>query len=242
MDADLAARDEALAESRAELERHAAKLEGRRQRIEQLELVCDRLCDRIVARGHELDATRAELERVRGETQRELDRLAAMSEQIDAVRRQARGQATRIRLRALRDAAELSERAAEAADRPGVARDRLLDSLHEAIARISAVEQGAEAAGAAAPPAGDGVFDGMVEVEVGPLADFAQLVGFEDAAGQISATSEISVKRFTRGRATLEMKLDEPVELLRELEERAPFEFKVRDHRFDRLVLDVDDQ
>ena len=36
------------------------------------------------------------------------------------------------------------------------------------------------------------------------------------------------------------MKLDEPVELLRELEERAPFEFKVRDHRFDRLVLDVD--
>ena len=80
----------------------------------------------------------------------------------------------------------------------------------------------------------------MVEVEVGPLADFSQLVGFEDAAGQISATSEISVKRFTRGRATLEMKLDEPVELLRELEERAPFEFKVRDHRFDRLVLDVD--
>ncbi len=55
MDADLAARDEALSESRAELERHAAKLEGRRQRIEQLELVCDRLCDRIVARGHELD-------------------------------------------------------------------------------------------------------------------------------------------------------------------------------------------
>ncbi len=177
---------------------------------------------------------------MRGETQRELDRLAAMSEQIDAVRRQARGQATRIRLRALRDAAELSERAAEAADRPGVARDRLLDSLHEAIARISAVEQEAETRGAAGPPAGDGVFDGMVEVEVGPLADFAQLVGFEDAAGQISATSEISVKRFTRGRATLEMKLDEPVELLRELEDRAPFEFKVRDHRFDRLVLDVD--
>ena len=202
--------------------------------------MCDRLCDRIVARGHELAATRAELERVRGETQRELDRLAAMSEQIDAVRGQARGQATRIRLRALRDAAELSERAAEAAERPGVARDRLLDSLHEAIARISAVEQEAEAPGAAATPAGDGVFDGRVEVEVGPLADFAQLVGFEDAAGQISATSEISVKRFTRGRATLEMKLDEPVELLRELEERAPFEFKVRDHRFDRLVLDVD--
>ena len=36
------------------------------------------------------------------------------------------------------------------------------------------------------------------------------------------------------------MRLAEPVELLRELEERSPFEFQVRDRRFDRLVLDVD--
>ena len=185
--------------------------------------MCDRLCDRIVARGRELTAARAELGRVKAETRGELDRLAAMSEQIEAVRSQARGQATRIRLRALRDAAELSERAAEAADRPSVARDRLLDSLHEAIARISSAEDEAEPAAPA--PGGDGVFAGRVEVEVGPLEDFAQLVGFEDAAGQIAATSEISVKRFASGRATLEMKLDGPVELLRELEERAPFEF-----------------
>ena len=86
----------------------------------------------------------------------------------------------------------------------------------------------------------DAIFEGLVEVEVGPLDDFSQLVGFEDAAGAIGATSEISVRRFARGRATLEMKLAEPVELLRELEERAPFEFRVRDRRFDRLVLDVD--
>jgi hypothetical protein len=38
------------------------------------------------------------------------------------------------------------------------------------------------------------------------------------------------------------MKLGEPVELLRELEERSPFEFKVRDQRADRVVLDVDDE
>jgi len=49
------------------------------------------------------------------------------------------------------------------------------------------------------------------------------------------------VKRFARGRATLEVKLIEPVELLRELEERSPFEFRVRDRRRDRLVLDVDE-
>jgi hypothetical protein len=37
------------------------------------------------------------------------------------------------------------------------------------------------------------------------------------------------------------MRLGEPVELLRELEERAPFEFKVRDTRNDGVILDVDD-
>jgi hypothetical protein len=80
-----------------------------------------------------------------------------------------------------------------------------------------------------------------VEVEVGPLSDFSQLVGFEDAAGAIGATSEISVKRFTQGRATLAMRFKHPVELLRELEERAPFEFRVRDTRSGRVVLDLDE-
>ena len=84
------------------------------------------------------------------------------------------------------------------------------------------------------------MFQGLIEVEVGPLSDFSQLVGFEDAASGIGATSEISVKRFAKGRATLEMNLREPVELLRELEERTPFEFQVRDTRGDRVVLDLD--
>ena len=84
------------------------------------------------------------------------------------------------------------------------------------------------------------VFDGLIEVEVGPLSDFDQLASFEDAANGIGAAREISVKRFTQGRATLEMDLSEPVELLVELEERAPFDFKVRDTRSDRVVLDVD--
>ena len=72
------------------------------------------------------------------------------------------------------------------------------------------------------------LFEGLVKVQIGPLGDFSQLVSFEDAAGQIDATSEISVERFSEGRATLSMRLDEPVELLRELEERSPLEFKVR--------------
>src|SRR6476659_6506804 len=85
------------------------------------------------------------------------------------------------------------------------------------------------------------VFEGLVEVEVGPLSDFSQLVGFEDAAAGIGATSEVSVRRFTQGRATLAMRFKHPVELLRELEERAPFEFQVRDTRSDRVVLDLNE-
>jgi hypothetical protein len=37
------------------------------------------------------------------------------------------------------------------------------------------------------------------------------------------------------------MRFKHPVELLRELEERAPFEFRVRDTRPDRIVLDLDE-
>ena len=38
------------------------------------------------------------------------------------------------------------------------------------------------------------------------------------------------------------MRLDEPVDLLRELEERSPLEFKVRHTADDSVVLDVDDE
>ncbi len=210
----------------------------------------------MVGRERELERLRSELARLHAESEGKLAALAALAEELAAVRAAARGQATRIRLRALRDAAELSGRITELTQRPAESRERLLDGLQEAIARIGAADDLAtlaeeadrhDGAGPAEPgeqaegrPGQAEMFAGMVEVEVGPLADFSQLVGFEDAAGAIGATSEISVTRFAQGRATLEMKLAEPVELLRELEQRMPFEFRVRDQRADRLVLDVE--
>lgn len=86
----------------------------------------------------------------------------------------------------------------------------------------------------------DGLYEGQVKLEIGPLGDFAQLVGFEDAVGQLGA-SEISVERFSEGRATLRMHLDEPVDLLRELEELSRLDFKVRHTAPDNLILDLDD-
>ena len=225
----LEARDAALAEGAKALAWHAGELERQRTRIRQLDVVCDQLCDRVVARDRELDGIRAELAWARHEM-----------DKIDALGAQARGQATRIRLQALREASELSARLAELSQSPVADRARLLDAIRAAIDRMG-LGEGGEAAGTQRErDAADQIFEGLVEVEVGPLEDFSQLVGFEDAAGAIDGTSEISVRRFTRGRATLEMKLAEPVELVRELEERAPFDFKVRGRRFDRLVLEVE--
>jgi hypothetical protein len=87
----------------------------------------------------------------------------------------------------------------------------------------------------------DGAFEGEVEVEIGPLADFAQLTGFEDAAKAIGGAGEIKVKRFSGGRATLSIDLEKPVELLNELEQQAPLGFKVRSIRPGHVVLDVDE-
>jgi hypothetical protein len=187
---------------------------------------------------------RADLARLRGESDEAVRALGAVADELAAVRGQARGQATRIRLKALRDAAEVSDRITELAKRPGEARERLLEALTETIGRLGGEDEAGEGANGSnghrpeAEPAD--IFQGLVEVEVGPLSDFSQLVGFEDAASGIGAAREIAVKRFAKGRATIELQLGEPVDLLRELEERAPFEFRVRDTREGRVVLDLD--
>jgi hypothetical protein len=85
-----------------------------------------------------------------------------------------------------------------------------------------------------------GLFEGRLRLEIGPLGDFSQLVGFEETVGKIGAT-DISVERFSEGRATFSMRLDQPVDLLRELEELSTIDFKVRHTAPDNLILDVDE-
>ena len=261
-DSAIVARDEMLrelgdrataAETRAAAER--AESQARRteaahaaMRLQELEQVSARLATMVVDRDRELRRVRTELKVALERDDAAIRAFGAIAEDLETVRRQGRRQATRIRLRALREAAELAERVSELEQGEGEARGRLIERLEEAIERVG-VEVDSEQEELAAHADSNGhaerdpgvLFDGMVEVEVGPLSDFSQLVGFEDAAGAIGATSEISVKRFTQGRATLAMRFKHPVELLRELEERAPFEFVVRDTRADRVVLDLDE-
>jgi hypothetical protein len=196
------------ADAAAELEQEVASLSGM-----------------VIEREREIRGLVERLREANERHDRSIVSLESVATRLEEIHVQARGQATRIRMKALHDAVEVSRRAQEFAE----------------------VQDGATAEADMSPNGSGGVernavdlFEGLVKVEIGPLGDFSQLVGFEDAVGQLGA-SEISVERFSEGRATLSMRLDEPVELLRELEERSPLEFRVRRTADDNLILDVDD-
>lgn len=181
----------------------------------------------VLEREREIRGLNERLREANERHDRSIASLDAVSARLEEVQAQARGQATRIRMKALREAVEVSRRTQELADASG------------------AVAHGEPTNGAVPPEETTEVrlgrlFEGSVRLEVGPLGDFSQLVGFEDAIGRIGA-SEISVERFSEGRATLSMRLDEPVDLLRELEESAPFDFNVRRNAGDGLILDLDE-
>jgi hypothetical protein len=209
-----------------------AAIEARDARLARLEREAQRLAERVVDREKRLhDAIRRPMTTAADTNRVALSRALSSIEEIYG---QARRQATRIRMKALEDAVQMSDRVAELS--------RLRDELGTRVSELAEVARarlGMEEA-TTQPPA-DGRFAGEVEVEVGPLKDFAQLTMFEDAAAGVEGASEIRVKRFSDRRATFSMNLENPVELLRELEERAPFDFVVRDTRGNGLVLDVED-
>jgi hypothetical protein len=209
---------------RAEVE---AAIAARDARVGELEREMNSLSEMFVGREREIGSLQEALKEANDRHDRSLAALETVAMRLEEIHAQACGQATRIRMKALQDAVEINRRVKE------------LETRIDAPAPASNGADPQQANGGPARSAQE-IFEGMVEVEIGPLGDFSQLVGFEDAAGGIGATSEVSVRRFTQGRATLAMRFKHPVELLRELEERAPFEFKVRDTRADRIVLDVD--
>ena len=196
-----------------------AAIEARDARLARLEREAQRLAERVVDREKRLHDV--------------LKRPTSVTKGIEEIYGQARRQATRIRMKALDDAVQMAERVSELT--------RLRDDLSARVSELAEVARARLGLEEEVRTDAHNVFAGQVEVDVGPLSDFAQLTGFEDAAAGIDGASEIKIRRFTDRRATVSMKLEGPVELLRELEERAPFEFKVRDTRRDGLVLDVDD-
>src|SRR4051794_25215871 len=205
---DLEHRNEAQRASFAELESEATALTGMvLEREREIRLLGERL--REANECHD----------------RSIGSLEAIAARLEEVEAQARGQATRIRMKALREAVEVSKKV-----------KALTDAEAEAEADLH------EEAGTPGNGDGDGgFFEGDVKLEIGPLGDFSQLVGFEDTVGKLGA-SEIKVDRFSEGRATFSMQLNEPTDLLSELEELSSLDFKVRHTAPDNLILDVDEE
>jgi len=205
---------------------HAA-IDGRDARIAELEKEIAGLSEMVVGREREMRSLREALSEANDRHDRNLLTLQMVAMRVEEIHAQARGQATRIRMQALADAVETTRR---------------MQELAASLAIQPAGANGGDPASSnRALRGGKALFEGLVEVDIGPLGDFSQLVGFEDAAERIGGASEISIRKFSEGRATLEMRLDEPVELLRELEERSPLDFRVRRTDKGRVVLDLDD-
>jgi hypothetical protein len=197
-----------------------AAIANRDGRIGELDRELSYLSGMMLERERQIRELQGALSDLGARHDRSIATLEAVTARLDEIHAQARGQATRIRMKALREAVEVTRRVQELSARAGAAAAANGNGTREI------------------PPAE--LFEGLVKVDIGPLGDFSQLVGFEDAVGQIGATAEISVERFSEGRATLSMRLAEPVALLRELEERSPLGFRVRQNGGDRLVLDVE--
>ena len=222
LEAEIVRRGEALREREIEAARIAGEAESLRRRVESSEARAD-------------EAVRS---------------VAAMTAQLEELLISARGSATRIRLAALREAADVNARLVDFNDpRLAEARDRLQLALEDALARVA----GEWEAGRPEPPllgtpeariayAGGqvaGASRQSLVVDIGPFDDFSQLVRFEDAANSIGATGDISIRRFSGGRAQIDVALTEPIDLLRELEERTDLDFRVRSRTEDAVVLDL---
>lgn len=199
------------------------ELTADRQRasLAELESETTGLTGMVLEREREIRCLNERLREANECHDRSIASLDAITSRLEEVEAQARGQATRIRMKALREAVEVSKKVKE------------LTEMEPALrAEAEAPEEPAAAE--------EGLYEGRVKLEIGPLGDFSQLVGFEDAVGQIGA-SEIKVDRFSEGRATFSMQLNQPTDLLNELEELSDLDFKVRHNAPDNLILDVDE-
>lgn len=282
--------DVAIAEWESDCARKGEALRAHKAKVERLGDELERARETADAREKRMRMLESELELERSHAAHRLRGLAVIGAEIEELRLAARGQATRIRLEALREAAAVSSAARQVADSPGQdewltaalneAIDRLgrqwrdeQDASAERIAAPSSDEPvgeslgatgeptangaGARLPGSAAPSgAGDPVVEARVapddgglaaangssrrlSVDIGPFRDFSQLVSFEDAANAIGATGEISIRRFSEGRASIDVSLSEPIDLLEELERRCDLDFKLRSATDEQIVLDL---
>ena len=269
--------ERALSEAEAEVGRQAELARAQEGRAGHLQETLEHTRRTCIERERRASYLEAELAHIRRQAASQIRGLALLGIELDELVVAARGQATRIRLEALREAARLSERIRALDEASPATADSLTAAIERAIERVALEDggeraegedadatAGADAAGdepvmvdrrtgelaeleaALLPPAPNGAEpapddegERTLSVDIGPFSDFSQLVSFEDAANAIEATGEISIRRFSEGRASIDISVREPIDLLGELERRFDLDFSVRSRRSDELILDL---
>jgi pyruvate/2-oxoglutarate dehydrogenase complex dihydrolipoamide acyltransferase (E2) component len=85
------------------------------------------------------------------------------------------------------------------------------------------------------------LFEGRVELGVGPFYDIASLGAFERRLASLPGVSEASVRRFEASHAVVDVRLAAPVALVRELRRAAGSDFSVREVASGRILLTFDE-
>lgn len=214
VDAAIAIRDTRV----AEWERAVAERDGRLQTADA-ELNC--LSGMVLERERESALLRDQLREAEERHERSLEKLEVIIQRVEELQVAARGQATRIRMKALREAVEVSERA---------------QSLTQ---RMDFAGHGGAPGGSEVEVEEIPLQEGRVEVEVGPLSDFSQLLVFQESAEGLPEVDGVRLERFSDGCATLSINLREPTDLGAALQEAAPLALQQRDATTSTLAFDV---
>lgn len=107
--------------------------------------------------------------------------------------------------------------------------------------RPPAVQSMAEEIPAAPESPEDMLFEGRVELGVGPFYDIASLSAFERGLASLPYVVEASVRRFEASHAVVDMRLAAPVALVRELRRTVESGFSVREVADGRVLLTFDE-
>jgi hypothetical protein len=85
------------------------------------------------------------------------------------------------------------------------------------------------------------LFEGRVELGVGPFYDIGSLGAFEQQVAQVPNVGEVSIRRFEASHAVVDLRLEAPVALLSELRRVLDTEFGIRQVAPGRIVLSFDE-
>ncbi|HEV3069865.1 MAG TPA: hypothetical protein VGY76_00390 [Solirubrobacteraceae bacterium] len=85
------------------------------------------------------------------------------------------------------------------------------------------------------------LFEGRVELGVGPFYDIGSLSAFEQQVASVPNVTEVSVRRFEASHAVVDLRLSAPVALLSELRRVLDTDFDVRQVAAGRIALSFDE-